>query len=783
MPRILFPFTLCLCGALAMAETHVIDATKIPGTPPQQYKMGTAARPDGRTVTVSSTSLLRDGKPWLPVMGEFHYARYPANEWRDELLKMKAGGIDIAATYVFWIHHEEVNGLWDWTGQRSLRDFVTICKEIDLPIVVRCGPWCHGEVRNGGIPDWAMKMGRKIRSDDPDYLAKVKLLYAQIADQLKGLLWKDGGPVIGIQLENEYGGRGDHLMSLKKIARDVGLDVPLYTRTGWPQLLTSVPVGEILPLYGGYAEGFWDREITAMPGRYWQAFILTPLRTDVNIGADQLGQREARDAADVKHYPYLTCELGGGMPSSYHRRIWIDPRDIYAVAISKVGSGSNLPGYYMYHGGTNPIGKLSTLNETQATNYHNDLPTMTYDFQAPLGEFGQARPHYHLLRRLHLFLYDFGEQLTSMRAMFPAQRPKDGADNETLRWSIRTDGKSGFVFVNNYQRLLDMPEKKDVQFEIKLSSVSIKLPLNPITIPGDSSFFWPFNMDLDGARLIHATAQPICRFEKDGTSYFVFVEIPDVPAEFVFDGGVKIESTNGIESRDGGRLTVRRLQTGPEPAIRLQTESGKRVAIIFLDETTSLTCWKLRGRVVLSRANLSLDGPTLRVRSNQPKDLAVQILPAEDTILEAAGSPAVPVSFEPVKAAGPVRAIKMGSHRVAEQPSDADYQQAAAWRIKLPPDTNPKRDLLLRIKYTGDVARLELGGKLLTDNFYNGDGFEVGLKRFAPDIYRKELVLKVLPMPKDAPIYISHWPQPDGANLDSVEVVETIEQTMTFPAL
>ena len=103
-------------------------------------------------------------------MGEFHFSRYPENEWREELLKMKAGGIDIVSTYVFWIHHEEVEGQFDWSGSRNLRRFIQTCQEVGLKVFVRCGPWDHGEVRNGGFPDWLLKKGWKLRSNDTNYL-------------------------------------------------------------------------------------------------------------------------------------------------------------------------------------------------------------------------------------------------------------------------------------------------------------------------------------------------------------------------------------------------------------------------------------------------------------------------------------------------------------------------------------------------------------------------------------------------------------------------------------
>ena len=106
-------------------------------------------------------------------------------------------------------------------------------------------------------------------------------------------------------------------------------------------------------------------------------------------------------------------------------------------------------GYYMYHGGQNPEGKLTPLNESQATGYPNDLPVKNYDFNAPLGEYGQINLQYHWLRRLHLFLHDFGGALAPMPVFLPDRQPTNKADLATLRWAVRSDGRRGFVFVNN----------------------------------------------------------------------------------------------------------------------------------------------------------------------------------------------------------------------------------------------------------------------------------------------------------------------------------------------
>ncbi len=184
------------------------------------------------------------------------------------------------------------------------------------------------------------------------------------------------------------------------------------------------------------------------------------------------------------------------MQVSYTRRPVIAGDDIGALAMVKIGSGSNLPGYYMYHGGANPMGKLSTLTESKATHYPNDLPAINYDFQAPLGQYGQRRESYDALRVLHLFLHDFGATLATMPATLPAQLPENLDDSDTLRWSVRSDGTSGFIFINNYQRMESLPEKNDVQLQLKLKDETLTIPSKPIafrkilTRSGHSTWTW-----------------------------------------------------------------------------------------------------------------------------------------------------------------------------------------------------------------------------------------------------------------------------------------------------
>lgn len=118
------------------------------------FRFGTSATPEGKTLLVDSKGLILDGKHIIPVMGEIHYSRVPESEWRREIRKMKAGGINIISTYIFWIHHEPEEGKWNWSGNHNLRRFVRICAEENVMLVLRLGPFCHGEVYQGGIPSW-----------------------------------------------------------------------------------------------------------------------------------------------------------------------------------------------------------------------------------------------------------------------------------------------------------------------------------------------------------------------------------------------------------------------------------------------------------------------------------------------------------------------------------------------------------------------------------------------------------------------------------------------------
>ncbi len=786
----------------AEAPSEVVIDASLAAAPPNALWFPAGGRsPGGETLGVNSRYLLRNGEPWFPVMGEFQFSRYPEAEWEDEILKMKAGGVQIISTYVFWIHIEEIEGQFDWTGQRSLRRFVELCRKHEMYVWVRIGPWDHGECRNGGFPDWLLNKGCPTRQINPVYLHYVSLLYDQIGDQLRGLLWRDGGPVIGVQLENEYHERGpgkgaEYILALKKLALQAGLNVPFFTITGWDDAV--IPSSGVLPVFGGYEDAFWSRSIETLPPNV--NYFFTAIRRDEDVSDDLQSKRPDIDALDAR-YPFPTAEMGGGMELSYHRRPLIAADDIAAMDLTKLGSGVSLYGYYMFHGGTNPDGKLTTLEESQATGYLNDVPVKSYDFQAPLGEFGQLHPSFRAVKIFHMFLGDFGSSLAPMTPYFPKKMPVSRNDTTTPRVSARLQGNHGFLFINNYQRLYPLPERVGFQVKLETASGPIEVPREPVNIPSGAYAIWPVNLDLGPAVLRYATAQPLCRLREQNT--FVFFAWPGIAPEFAIEGtsGSSIEASHAEILRSQGMTFVSGIEPGPGIAVEIRDHKGVITRIIVLSRGQALDAWKVslggQERLILSAADLFFDGDRMHLRASDPALLEAAFFPAwvrppagfadvgRDGVFQRYAVSPQPVPLNPIASVQEIGQgedpppVKM-SRGVAMAPDEAEFEKAARWTIRVPRAEAPT-DLLLSIQYEGDIARLYAGGKLFTDNFYNGTTWEVGLRRISLQQLEQGLELRILPLREDTPIYLPQGARPafpasgEIAKLISVRVVPEYE--------
>lgn len=606
---------------IAYAQNHYIDARVKPaGIMSGHLKMGNPG-PSGKEILANSKYITIGGKAVIPVMGEMHFSRYPKEQWEDAILKMKANGINIVACYLFWIYHEEVEGQFDWSGNRDFRGFVKLCQKHGLYVYPRIGPWCHGEVRNGGTPDWILdKKYLTDRSDDPAYQHYVERWYGEIAGQMKGLLYKDGGPVIGIQLENEYhgGAKGEeHIMWLKQTARRWGMDVPLYTITGWDN--ASIPKGdEVIPLWGGYPDEPWAANLEKMKKN--PNFTFQAPMNDENIGND-LSQKDKKYSADYSHFPYLTCEIGIGNQIAEHRRPVLGPLDGLSIALTKLGSGSNMPGYYVFTGGQNSIGLYTTLEENRdETGYPNEYPDISYDFQAAIRETGELAPSYYQLKKLHYFLNEFGSKMAPMTPVIPQIKNED-----SLQYAVRVKDGSGFLFGLNYYRGRIKSEQKNVSFSLNLDKEELKFPAKPVNIPDSCFFIWPFNFDMDGVLLKYATAQPLCKIEDGNVTNWFFVQSKGISPEFSFDASaiINLEAGKAKVTLNDGKYMVTNLKPGMNEYVRIDRKDGKQqhIWVLLPDEASHAWLFNENGKkqFFISDANLYMNGNRLHVYGNSPR--------------------------------------------------------------------------------------------------------------------------------------------------------------------
>lgn len=678
--------------------------------------------PNGGTLGFNNYYMLRDGKPILPVSGEFHFSRMDPCRWEDELIKLRMGGVNVVATYVFWNHHECDEGSFDFSGRRDLRRFVELCAKHSLYVILRVGPFAHGEARNGGLPDWLQAKPFEVRTTDPGFLACVSRLYTRIAEQVSGLFYKDGGPVIAVQLDNEYmhssapweattgvsdewvnrGSEGEqYILALREIALQVGLTPAFFTGTAWGGAAYSP---RVMPLWGGYPYRPWL--FYARKGEHpaTEEYIYEDYHRNGARWADDFTPEYAPEDR-----PYACCEMGGGMMCCYHYRFVYPYRSVDALANIKLGSGCNFIGYYMFQGGTNPLDAHGRfLNESQ-------VPQRSYDYQAALGEFGQLRESYSRLKAIHYFLRDFGSRLAPMETLLPEGASEiDPRDCETLRFAVRTDGAGGFLFIDNFQDHLALPSRKGEVVTIETVDRTYRFE---VSIAPDENAILPFGFDMDGITLIQANAQPVARTTIDSRVTYVFMIPEGMDGAFRFED--RAEVTGGTDF-----FTV--------------TKGDMSVDVLVVDRAAANQLFILRdGSLVFTDAALleDIDG-ALRLETDATEN---EILCYPPERLE--GTAATRLDDR-----GPLGAYRLIA---TEKAIPVEVTQTAPYRymIRLSADAlDGVKDARLQIDYRGDIGRLYLNNTLVHDNFCNGDTWEFGLREYAQPLRDQPLVLNIAPI-------------------------------------
>ena len=781
-----FFITTTCCKAQQSTEEHTVilgkDITYIEN---QHFKQGSNKNPNGVVFDLNNYYLRLGGVPVLPVMGEIHYSRYPRAEWEDALLQMKAAGINVIAFYDFWIHHEQEEGKFRFDDNLDVRYFLQLCAKHGLKAVGRIGPWAHGEARNGGMPDWFVKKKMKSGFDrvtkNGSIEPEVAIWYKAVARQFEGMYYKDGGPLIGIQVDNEVRSNGPksdgykYLAALKKLAVAGGMDVPFYVVTGWPG--PQVPEDDVIPLWGGYPDAPWTQNIKNLPPN--NIYLFTSDRKDKNIGNDVLTYQPGVASTPVYRHPFLTVELGGGMQVTYHRRPVLQGGDLLALDYTRLGVGANMLGYYVFHGTQHPLswtGKYPT-QESKSTiySYPNDYPMISYDFESPITEWGFIRDYYHDFKLLHQFINSYGTDLAPMAAQIPVDNPVAADDLTSMRYSVRSRGGSGFIFINNYVRNFDMAAHTNVAFHIKTESETIHIPeKGGINIANKVYGTLPFNYNLDGVLLKYATVQPAAILNNKSKLYCYFALDGVVPEFKLENKNIKSIKTDARLVYENGYTYIQNLLPGTKCTVDITTKDGKQFTLLLLtrDEARYAYMFDVKGvRTMLLTANMTF--------YDESKDIFTMRSMGKATFTFSA-YPAITAKNVSVKANGSdgiftTYAVKLQPW----QPVDVPFKQVSndermkaycdslqgktplgptyginynpglpykAYDIALP-KVMPKNvfDVLIEFDYRGNTAALYAAGKIIGDDYYAGTTMPYSLKRHA-DRLSKSFVLQITPL-------------------------------------
>jgi beta-galactosidase len=319
-------------------------------------------------LTFNDKTFLMDGKPYTVVSGAMHYFRIPREYWRDRLTKLKECGFNTVETYTCWNLHEKEEGVFDFSGMLDVAAYADEAASLGLNLILRPGPYICSEWEFGGLPAWLLKYGdMAIRCSDPLFIEKVRRYYRALFAELRPRLSTNGGNIVMVQIENEYGSYGndkDYLRAVVDIYRECGVDVTLFTSDGacWWML-----GGGTLPEYLCVANfGSHPEENFAM---------LEKFRPD---------------------QPKMCGEYWVGWFDHWYENHHVrEPEEIAGLFRDMLESGASL-NFYMFHGGTN-FGFMNGANH--GGKYE---PTITsYDYNALLSEAGDMTPAYYAVRKIN----------------------------------------------------------------------------------------------------------------------------------------------------------------------------------------------------------------------------------------------------------------------------------------------------------------------------------------------------------------------------------------------
>jgi beta-galactosidase len=321
-----------------------------------------------RRFELSSSDFMVDGKPFQIISGEMHPARIPHQYWTHRIRMAKAMGCNTIACYVFWNYHETVEGNFDFrTENRDVARFIQACATEGLYVLLRPGPYVCAEWEFGGLPPYLLRTPDiKVRCMDPRYMGPAERYIRALARVVKPLMWDAGGPILMVQIENEYGSFGNdraYLERLRHVWKEAGIQGPFYTADGaTPYMLEagSLP-GAAVGLDPGARASHFELARKMRPG-----------------------------------VPVFSSETYPGWLTHWGEK-WAKPNENQLLTeVRFLLENKHSFNLYVIHGGTN-FGFTAGAN-SGGKGYEPDITS--YDYDAPINEQGRATPKYHALREI-----------------------------------------------------------------------------------------------------------------------------------------------------------------------------------------------------------------------------------------------------------------------------------------------------------------------------------------------------------------------------------------------
>lgn len=438
-----------------------------------------------------------NGRKEFIFSGEMHYSRIPKELWKDRILKAKRAHLNTISVYIFWNWHEPEEGIYIFKDNRDLEGFMNMCKNHGLYFIARVGPYACAEWDSGGHPNWLYVKNARLRSLDSVYMEYTRKWYDVILPIIKRNLINYGGPVILVQIENEYfWGNVPYLVKLYDMTREYIKEVPIITNEN--RFVRGTPIIDTLDDYPTP----WDL-------RWVENKTLT-------LKSEQPDK------------PIIHEELEGGWFSTFGGPLPTNrgsfPAEWTEILVKTVFAlGDNGINIYMFHGGTNP------------TYYTGKYITTTYDYEAAISEWGELRERYYTLKRFGMFIEGFKELVTSTSPITPRFKPtisnvevfsRANDKGETILFLRNLGDKS--VTLKLISETSTIPENS----EITLKGKSMKMLLINYKIP-----FSPFKIE-------YTTAEPLYFLDYGKRKVIIAYDEDGVQSETKIVSDIKIDEVN-----------------------------------------------------------------------------------------------------------------------------------------------------------------------------------------------------------------------------------------------